>query len=310
VVTDDGPQTGGDAMLIWRVLSAVVGIPLVVAAVVVGGPVLLLFVLILALLAAHEFITKCRAAGINVPGVIVYPVVFVAPTLAFAWTEPPLLPVLQGAITLSGGEMALALLATMLYLGIGSLLFGIVRYHRDQSIQVVRDVGATALRGLYIAIPWSFVVLVRTFPYVGAAAEGALRLETGAKLLLFVFLVTWATDVTAYFVGRSVGKRKLTPVSPNKTFEGAVGGLVGAIAAGMCAGVVLGLPLSFTWAAAPLLGVMGQMGDLAKSILKRDLGTKDFGSLIPGHGGSLDRFDSLMVNAPIAFFCALAVFGG
>jgi len=78
----------------------------------------------------------------------------------------------------------------------------------------------------------------------------------------------------------------------------------------MCAGVVLGLPLSFTWAAAPLLGVMGQMGDLAKSILKRDLGTKDFGSLIPGHGGSLDRFDSLMVNAPIAFFCALAVFGG
>ena len=140
-------------MLIWRVLSAVVGIPLVVAAVVVGGPVLLLFVLILALLAAHEFITKCRAAGINVPGVIVYPVVFVAPTLAFAWTEPPLLPVLQGAITLSGGEMALALLATMLY------------RHR---LTPVRDrpgttetrasrwfaMGATAL-GLYIAIPWS-----------------------------------------------------------------------------------------------------------------------------------------------------------
>lgn len=297
-------------MLIWRVLSAVVGIPFIVAAVVVGGPVLLLLVLALALLAAHEFITKCRPAGITVPGVIVYPVVFVAPTLAFAWTEPPLLPALQGAIGLSGGEMALALLATMLYLGIGSLLVGLVRYHRDQSIQVVRDVGATALGGLYIAVPWSFVVLVRTFPYVGAAAEGALRLETGAKLLLFVFLVTWTTDVAAYFVGRATGKRKLTPASPNKTFEGAVGGLVGAVAVGIGAGLVLGLPLSFTWTAAPLLGLMGQMGDLAKSILKRDLGTKDFGSLIPGHGGSLDRFDSLMVNAPMAFFCALAVLGG
>lgn len=297
-------------MLIWRVLSAIVGIPVVVASVVAGGPYLLTLALLLALIAAHEFITKCRAAEIAVPGVVVYPVVAAVIVLAFAWTEPPLLPGLFGPVGLSGGEAALGLLAAMLYLAIGSLGAGLVRFHRGASVAVLRDAGATTLAGLYIAVPWAFVVLLRTFPYHWSPGEAAPGLDAGARLLLFVFLVTWATDVAAYFVGRSLGRVPLTPASPNKTREGAVGGLVGAMAVGIGAGLALDLPLSFTCAASPLLGLMGQVGDLAKSTLKRDLGTKDFGALIPGHGGALDRFDSLMVNAPVAFFCALVLMGG
>lgn len=297
-------------VLRWRVLSAAVGVPLLVAVAVVGRVYLLALVMAVALIAANELITKCRAAGIVASGAIVYPVALLLPVLTYAWTEPPLAAAIQGPHALSGGELALALLATMFYLAGGALMVGLLHYHRDQRVAVVRDVGATVLAGLYTAVPWSFVGLLRTYPFTDPVCLPPLRLEIGARLLLFTLLVTWATDITAYFVGQARGRRQLTPASPNKTFEGAVGGLVGAVAVGMGTGLALGLPLSFAWTASPLLGLTGQLGDLAKSILKRDLGTKDFGSFIPGHGGALDRFDSLMFNAPVAFFCALALLRG
>jgi phosphatidate cytidylyltransferase len=297
-------------MLKWRVLSAVVGIPLAIAVVVGGGVYLLIPLLALAVLAAHEMITKCREKSILIPGTIVYPVVVLLPVMAYGWTEPPLVAGWGEAANLSSAELALSLLAAMLYLVVGALLVGLIRFHRDQTVPIVRDVGATVLTGVYVAVPWTFVLMLRTYPFADAVGPGPLRLEVGARLLLFVFLVTWATDIAAYFVGRSLGKRKLTPASPNKTVEGALGGLIGAVVVGLAAGLLLGLPAALAAIASPLLGLMGQLGDLAKSIMKRDLGTKDFGSLIPGHGGSLDRFDSLMVNAPIAFFCALAFMTG
>jgi len=122
-----------------------------------------------------------------------------------------------------------------------------------------------------------------------------------------LFCVTWATDTGAYFTGKNLGRKKLTPASPNKTWEGTGGGLLAAVVVALAFGAWFQLPLRLTAPVGVMAGIMGQFGDLCKSILKRDLGTKDFGALIPGHGGVLDRFDSLMMNVPVVYFYAVLV---
>lgn len=137
-------------------------------------------------------------------------------------------------------------------------------------------------------------------------------LEGGEFLVFFVVLVTWAGDTGAYYAGISLGRRKLMPtVSPNKTVEGLVGGLVLAVAAAGAGGAWF-LP-SFTLAdcvaTGLLLTVAGVAGDLAESALKRGAGVKDSGSLLPGHGGVLDRLDSLLFTAPVFYYYVLLVKG-
>jgi len=115
--------------------------------------------------------------------------------------------------------------------------------------------------------------------------------------------VTWITDTGAYFVGSRFGRRKLAPrLSPNKTVEGAIGGLIFATAMSIAWGSWIGLPWWHCAILGPILGFLGQIGDLCESALKRDLGIKDFGGIMPGHGGILDRFDSLLFTAPIAYY--------
>jgi phosphatidate cytidylyltransferase len=128
-------------------------------------------------------------------------------------------------------------------------------------------------------------------------------------LLLFPVLLTWATDGCAYFVGRGWGRHKLCPrVSPHKTIEGAVAGAVGAVLVGVVyAPLILrhayGLPFDAVsgGTAGLLISVVGQVGDLAKSVLKREAGVKDAGRIFPGHGGVIDRFDSLFFALPVAY---------
>ena len=127
----------------------------------------------------------------------------------------------------------------------------------------------------------------------------------GGDLVLFVLLVVWAGDTGAYFAGRFLGKHKLYPaVSPKKTWEGAFGGLAGSFlaAAGMKLGRLDGV---FNWADVVFLAIPGaalaQVGDLAESLLKRSVGVKDSGSILPGHGGILDRIDAVLFFAPYVF---------
>jgi phosphatidate cytidylyltransferase len=132
----------------------------------------------------------------------------------------------------------------------------------------------------------------------------------GDELVLFVVGVTWIGETTAYLVGSTLGRHKLAPItSPRKTVEGAIAQVVASIAAG----AALGFWLLPTCSAAvglgggALLGVIGQFGDLAESAIKRSAGTKDTGGLIPGHGGVLDRIDSLLFNLPAFYYVSLAV---
>jgi phosphatidate cytidylyltransferase len=146
--------------------------------------------------------------------------------------------------------------------------------------------------------------------YVGGltAYLAAIRMispDDGADFLMMLFCMIWAGDTFAYFFGRTLGKHKLAPtISPNKTVEGAVAGFVFSILIAIACRFVFVQQL--TWIDATILGaiigVMGQIGDLCESIIKRAVSVKDSGSILPGHGGMLDRIDSLLFGAPAMYY--------
>jgi len=138
----------------------------------------------------------------------------------------------------------------------------------------------------------------------------ALRgLEGGRNWVFFVLFVTWASDTTAFFTGRKLGRHKLAPsISPGKTWEGSISGIGAAIAMSILffTPTPFQLPLTY-WQAIPLsiaVSILGQLGDLTESLLKRNMGVKDSGRLMPGHGGLLDRMDSIIFAGVVVYYFA------
>jgi phosphatidate cytidylyltransferase len=130
----------------------------------------------------------------------------------------------------------------------------------------------------------------------------------GLAWLLFVLLTTWMTDVFAYLVGRQWGRQKLIPhISPGKTREGALAGLIGGTITGALAAYVFGVPVPFgiMLLMGGIVAAGAMVGDLCESLIKREVGIKDMGAIIPGHGGLLDRVDALLVTVPLTFYTAL-----
>ncbi len=131
------------------------------------------------------------------------------------------------------------------------------------------------------------------------------RLDDGRDWVLFMLAVTFATDTGAYAVGRAIGRRKLAPhISPGKTIAGAVGGLVAGALAAAAANAVFGLgaPPALAFGVGAVAAIAAQVGDLGESLLKRSLGVKDMGNLLPGHGGMLDRLDSILFVVPVVYY--------
>jgi phosphatidate cytidylyltransferase len=169
------------------------------------------------------------------------------------------------------------------------------------------DWALDAIGTLYLGIPLFAAIALRQSEgtvevewladLAGALSPGWEGAPRGLAWLLVVILVTWLNDTAAYLVGRSFGRRKLAPlVSPKKTVEGSIGGLVGAVVAGAIGVALFGLGVSPLVGALVgiVLGVVGQVGDLAESLVKRQAGVKDSGTLIRGHGGILDRLDAML----------------
>ena len=158
---------------------------------------------------------------------------------------------------------------------------------------------------------WGFAWQAAGFAYALLPALALLWIRErdllGLELVMWVFIVTWSTDIGAYFAGRSYGRRKLAPtISPNKTVEGLVGGVVAAALFGGLWAFLTGLgPLLYLLA--PLFAVAAQGGDLFESGIKRRAGAKDSGNWLPGHGGLLDRLDGL---APVAVLAAAVQMAG
>ncbi len=175
--------------------------------------------------------------------------------------------------------------------GVALLPFAALAFARDPRAAVDEWLWAA---GLVLAFGWlaSHFVLLR-------------ETDDGRSWVFLVLLTVWITDTGAYFVGRAVGRHKMAPtVSPGKTWEGAIGGQVAGFAAVVALNAVLDLGMSTPEAIGLglLLPAVGQVGDLAESAMKRGVGVKDSGWLVPGHGGIADRLDSLLFAAPVAYY--------
>lgn len=169
------------------------------------------------------------------------------------------------------------------------------------------NVGATLLGAVWVGWMLSYLTLIRStsLPGISPPIPGT---TTPEWLVVFVSGATWLADTGALFTGRFFGRNKLAPrISPSKTWEGSVGGLIVSAAFGCSLGHWIHLDFGHSLALSLLCGVFGQVGDLCESALKRDLGVKDFGVIFPGHGGVLDRVDSLLFAAPLAYYYLIFV---
>lgn len=261
-----------------RLASAAVGLPLLLAAAWAGLPWLTVVAAAAAAAAAVELGAMARGWGAApaTPLAVGWGVGLVVAAHFLAKGSPfevTVAPALGGGALLSVG---------------GALL-------RAPRARVVGAWGATALAALYPGGLLSYGILLR-------------EVDSGREWLLFALLVTFATDTGALLVGRSIGIRPMAPkVSPSKTWEGAAGGLVSAAGAAMALDYLLGLDVAW-WEALALgaaAAVVAQLGDLMESRFKRAASVKDSGWLVPGHGGVLDRIDSLVLTLVVVYYALL-----
>ena len=169
-------------------------------------------------------------------------------------------------------------------------VFGYPKYHAEQVMAAFFGV-------IYVAVMLSFIYLTRSLP-------------DGKFLVWLIFLCSWGCDTCAYCVGMLIGKHKMAPVlSPKKSIEGAVGGVVGAALLGVIyAAATQGKMAEYALICA-VGALISMVGDLAASAIKRNQTIKDYGKLIPGHGGILDRFDSVIITAPVIYYLAKTILG-
>ncbi len=211
--------------------------------------------------------------------------------------------VLSAALTAQLAVWSIAAVTIVLGLSLVALVSAV--FCRGPADRPLASVATTVLGVVYVGVTLSFAVHLRGFPGV---ADGGIGWD-GALILIFPLTVTWVGDSVAYFSGHRWGRTKLLPsVSPGKTVAGAIGGLLGAmVTATLFAGFLIN-PHSgalLPWLSAALVGLIvgcvSQVGDLAESLLKREACVKDSGTLFPGHGGVLDRFDSIFFSLPVTY---------
>ena len=256
--------------LLPRVLTALVGIPLILVADWQGGMWWAGLIAAIVIVGAHEFGWLHSGLSAVARGV----------TMA-------------GALVLAASIVAVENRAAMSLVFVGSVVLAaaVVAHLRapvDPGVAVWPRWPTALLGALYLGLPGG--VLVRW------------RLEAPYAAIVWLFVTLWATDTTAYFVGLAAGRRRLAPrISPGKSWEGAVAGAVAATLTAAVGSVALGVPL---WTGAVLgaaVSVTSQAGDFFKSSIKRRAGVKDTGTILPGHGGVIDRFDGLLAASPIVY---------
>jgi phosphatidate cytidylyltransferase len=266
-------------MLFKRILTAIIGIPIAVCVINYGQWVFALAVTLLALIGWREYYKAMQYKQIMLPfgaGLICITLL-----MACAWLG-------------NAEEMVF-----VLFLMIIITLFKIIV---SQQKFTVND-AAFAIFGMNYVGLFAYLLLLRFDGKVAEIGATGGVLEPGAACIWLAFIGTWASDTLAYFVGSKIGRRKLCPaISPGKTIEGAAGGLAGSIIGVVIFSFFIKLALAHAIMIGIVVGLAAQLGDLFESSIKRFAGVKDSGQLLPGHGGVLDRFDSILFAVPVVYY--------
>lgn len=259
-----------------RLLSGIVLVILAIGFIILGGDILLAVIGLISLIGMYELyrVLKIEKSVIGIMGYLAAIVYFL--NIRFAFVPDILM-------------LVFAFLILLLF----AYVFSYPQYDAKQVM--------TVFFGLfYVAGMLSYVYQIR-------------MLDNGKYLAFLVFICSWGCDTCAYCVGKLIGKHKMSPIlSPKKSVEGALGGVIGAALLAALYAFIFRNPMSLStveiWIIAGITAVaalISMVGDLAASAIKRNYDIKDYGTLIPGHGGILDRFDSMIITAPIIFYLAL-----
>ena len=278
-----------DSNLLKRVTFAAVAIPVALGVVWNGGLPLAFLLAVAGVLGTRELFDLAARQGIHAArGIGIFTAALFAP-VAYATIAAP-------------DDVGRAVLDGWMYVGALWLLLTLswAVFRRGPQDKPLAAVAVTLIAPLYAAGLPAFLIGIRH-------AHFGERSLAGASLVFFPLVLTWVCDTAAMFAGRAIGGPKLAPtVSPGKTWAGSIAGVVGAlvVAPGYTAWVLAGQGVTLSlWqglVCAAVLSVIGQVGDLVESLFKREVGVKDSSNLIPGHGGVLDRFDSLYFVLPVA----------
>lgn len=264
-----------DNMKLKRILSGVIGLP-IVALILIFGNIYVIDVVfsIVAIIAIHEYFNSFKENCKPVKWLGYLSCILIA----FIHVIP--------------SEYWLTTLALSIAIIIATLFIQIVVTNMKTTI---KDIMVTFFGICYITFFLIFIPLLH-------------GMENGKYLIWFILIAAWGTDTCAYFVGSKFGKHKFSKISPKKSIEGCIGGTIGSVIIALiytfAINKLAGLDISYIYIAliGALLSILSQIGDLSASSIKRTVGIKDFGNLIPGHGGMLDRIDSIIFIAPFAYF--------
>jgi phosphatidate cytidylyltransferase len=256
-----------------RLISALILLPIGIAVILIGGGLFDLAIAFIFTLAVYEFVQLMKTGKFA-------PTLFFA--VAFVWAL--LLDTALPHLELSRPALALLLIAALTW------------QMRQREGSPTANWALTVTSGIYLGTAGAHFILVR-------------QLDNGQWWLLLALAGTWLADSGAYFVGRKFGVHKMTPaLSPKKSWEGLAGGVVFGVACNalLAVGLSLALSIPLPWWAGAVLGLIGALigvlGDLSISMIKREVGAKDSGHLIPGHGGVLDRLDSLLFTIIVSYY--------
>lgn len=264
-------------MFLPRLLTAIIGIPLILITIHFGGIpyFIMILVIVVYMLKEYLYLTKIKYQPLLIPSIIFGLLLFISMYLSGT------------KVNLEGYALPVAFTTIFLIL----FLCEMVHLKTEKSISRM----AISLLGIFITVwPMGHLLFLREMH------------PCGKEYTYFIFLLLWTSDTSSYLIGSNFGKRRLLPkVSPKKTIEGAIGGLFAGLITGIILWQMLSLKeMSFVEILLLSFGIVlfGQMSDLAESLIKRDVGLKESDVLLPGQGGMLDRFDSFIFTAPLYYY--------
>jgi phosphatidate cytidylyltransferase len=267
------------------VVSALIAVIILIAVVCSGQIILGISVFFVSLLAMYEYFKSLRNAGYRPVRAVGY--ISCAGILLLCFDRVPKTLFLEQILSFKTLIFAVFIMIVALF------SFSIFLHSKYNIV----DISLTFFGVFYIAFLLSFIVFTR-------------NLNNGFFFVWLIFIGAFSTDTMAYFAGRFFGKHKLMPaISPKKTVEGAIGGVIGCALTSLLYGLYLNksgsigfIPYYHFLLMGILCGIISQVGDWAASAIKRFVKVKDFGNIMPGHGGALDRFDSILFTAPVVYF--------